>query len=314
MKKAGIKIDFKTGELIDKDGNRWAVVSSPHTWMYPPLSRAMETYYRLTGDEYAHDWTVAYGQAAARLLYQHHGAMSYGAFLGDFPLRGVFKDYGSWVTDRQANPYAEGVKINGFKARFHPDVCARAYTLTGEQFLKERGRDFWWGGTHRGYNAPQMTRPLDAVAWWLNYRSDHDGQVEFVGRTFYEWAHPRKDAEPPAAVKDLAVKLLGDGKAEVSFTMPADNGGQIARIQFKWAAQPIVDYVAFLDRFNAHQDMTVCNWWMASNVTGESVDGAAGERVKFVVTGVPEGATHFAVRTFDDSRNRSAISNVAQAN
>jgi len=44
-------------------------------------------------------------------------------------------------------------------------------------------------------------------------------------------------------------------------------------------------------------------------------DGKPGVKDRFVVTGVPEGkAVYFAIRSFDDSSKRSAISNVATVN
>ena len=66
-----------------------------------------------------------------------------------------------------------------------------------------------------------------------------------TARTFYESTHPRGDGEPPAAVTDLVVKRLGGGKAEVSFTAPADAGGPVVRYQVKCDALPIVPYERF---------------------------------------------------------------------
>ena len=78
---------------------------------------------------------------------------------------------------------------------------------------------------------------------------------------------------------------------------------------------PIVDYQAFLKSYAANEDAKCCNWWMASNVQGEPAPGKPGEKVTFEVTGaaVPAGAKYFAVVSFDDSHNRSGISNVAEA-
>jgi hypothetical protein len=71
MEKRGIIVDDMNGALTDfKTGARWLPVIYPHIWMYPPLSRGMECYYRLTGNEDARDWVIAYGQAVAHLFYQ----------------------------------------------------------------------------------------------------------------------------------------------------------------------------------------------------------------------------------------------------
>jgi len=311
MKALGYTVDERTGLMTDpKTGHTWYIISQPATWQNAPLSRAMERYYLDTGSEDALDWTIAYGQAVARVLYQRHGNFDYSRFLVDFPRRGVAKDYGSWVTDPVTNPWAEGPTINSFLARFHPDACARAYDLCGEPFLKQRAHDLLFGGTHRGYNAPKM-KPLDRVGMWMNYYSDHDGQIDFMLRTFYIWAQPRRDQRPPRAVADLKVTVQGE-KATVAFTAPADEGGRVARYQVKCSDKPIVDYVTFLDLYNTFEDGKHCNWWMAANLQGEPTPAAAGTRERFVVTGVPKGARYFAVRSFDDSSNRSVLGNVIE--
>ena len=312
LKRLGYRFDESTGRMTDpRTGRSWYVLLNPHTWMFPPLSRAMELYYRLTGNEDAMDWVIAYGQAAARVLFQRHCLLTYGRMLVDFPRRGVARDYAAWVTGPE-NKYAEGIVLSGYLARFHPDVCARAYSLCGEPILKERAYKYWFGGSHRGYHTTRM-KPLDRVGMWLDYQSTHDGQTDFVGRTIYIWSHPRRDDRPPAAIGDLKVQLQGS-TARVSFTAPADHGGgRVARYQLKCAARPIVEYETFLKAYNEFREEEVCNWWMAANLKGEPAPGPPGRRESFVVTGVPEGARYFAVRSFDDSNNRSRLSNVAAA-
>ncbi len=311
LKRLGYVFDETTGRMQDpKTGRSWYVLQAPHTWMFPPLSRAMELYYRLTGDEDAHDWTIAYGQAAARVLFQDHCLLSYGRMLVDFPKRGVAKDYASWVA--KPGTYAEGVVMSGYLARFHPDVPGRAYCLCGEPLLKERAYGYWLGGSHRGYRTTKMM-PLDRVGRWIDYTSTHDGQIDFVGRTIYVWAHPRADETPPEPVKDLKVAVTGD-RARVTFTAPPDRGGgKVARYQLKCSDRPIADYEAFLKAFNEFRDGQFCNWWMAANLADEPAPRQSGSPESFVVTGVPGGARYFALRSFDHASNRSALSNVAQA-
>ena len=72
-------------------------------------------------------------------------------------------------------------------------------------------------------------------------------------------------------------------------------------------------YEDFLKAWAANEDGKVCNWWMAANLNGEPTPKAPGAAETFAVSGVPPNARYFAVRSFDDSRNRSPISNVAQA-
>lgn len=116
--------------------------------------------------------------------------------------------------------------------------------------------------------------------------------------------------QPPVKIKDLTVGRLGDGKAVVSFTSPADVGGRVARYQVKVATLPILPY----EQWNYRRDNGAKrNWWRATNCKAEPAPKSAGSKEKFIVTNVPDAADqplYFAVRSFDDSNNRSAISNV----
>ena len=310
MERLGVTWDEKAGQLTDpKTGAKWYPLVGVNTWMYPPLSRAMETYYRLTGNEDAPDWIIAYGQAVAHVMYQPRHGNQHGNILVDFPVRGVAKDYASWVLPESAKD-GEGIAMSGYLGQFYPDVAARAYTFCGEPFLKQRAYDYWCYSSHRGYAATKLDN-LGGVGWWVNCYTTHSESVSYTGRTFWEFSHPRADEKAPAALGDLAVTISGD-KATLSFTAPADQGGKVARYQVKCSDKPIVDYETFLKKFAAHEDAAVTNFWMAANVAGEPKPGAAGMKESFTVTGVPAGAKHFVVVSFDDSSNRSALSNVAE--
>jgi len=269
----------------------------------------MGAYYRITGNEDARDWTIAYGQAVARVLYQPKHGNLHGRLLADFPRKGVVKDLGSWALPEDARD-GEGVEISGYLGQFHPDVPARGYSLSGEPFLKQRAYDYWYYGSHRPYRAKTMSN-VGGVGRWVNTYTTHGETVCYTGRTFYEWSHPRKDEKPPQPVTDLAVTVEGD-RAAVFFTAPTDEGGTVARYQVKCSDKPIVDYETFLKKFAANEEAGVCNWWMAVNLKGEPAPRPAGTRLSFRVSGVPEGAKYFAVRSFDDSRNRSALGNVVK--
>ncbi|HOX06672.1 MAG TPA: hypothetical protein PK280_09735 [Planctomycetota bacterium] len=314
MKELGVTYDEKTGELNDpKTGAKWLPVANPCTFMYPPISRAMESYWRITGNEDARDWDIAYGQAAAHVFFQpKHGQLDYGGMLVDFPVKGWAWDKPSWELPEDSKDGA-GRPINGYLACFHPDICARAYFLCGEPFLKQRAYDYWYYGSHRGYNAPQMSN-VGRVGYWSNTTNTHDEkQPAFSSKTFYIWAHERSDAKPPAAVADLKVAVQGE-KATVSFTAPADEGGgKAARYQVKCSDKPIVAYEKFLELWKENKDAGVTNFWMAANLKDEPAPQAAGAKESFTVSGVPANAKFFVVVSFDDSVNRSAPSNVAEA-
>ncbi len=312
--KLGIIIDPYNGALTDfrtRPPARWLPVIYPHQWMFPPLSRAMECYYRVSGNEDALDYFIAYGQGVAHLFYQENHYAIHHKLMLDFPKKGICKDYASWTQPK--NKRAKGIEFSGYLTLFHPDIPGRAYQYTGEEFLKQRAFLIWEGGSHRGYQAKDMHR-LGGVGTWVNCNGPHSESVGFTGKTFYIWANPKKDPEPPKPIKDLTVKVEGD-KATVSFTAPADEGGgKVVRYQVKYSDKPIVSYQDFLKLWAKNQDAKHCNWWMAVNLHGEPKPRKPGEKEFFTVTGLDEdiAPTYFAVRSFDDSHNRSMVSNVAQ--
>jgi hypothetical protein len=184
MKRLGVAMDPKTGELTDpRTGAKWFPLTAIGNAEWPPLSRAMEAYYRITGNEDALDWVIAFGEANALVAFQEkHGNLSYRANWADFPVKGTFQDWASWqLPDGSTN--GEGVTINGYNACFLPDACARAYALCGDPFLKKRAYDWWFYGSHRGYNATKMNK-VGGVALWINVYNTHDEkQMVFNGRT-----------------------------------------------------------------------------------------------------------------------------------
>jgi len=74
-----------------------------------------------------------------------------------------------------------------------------------------------------------------------------------------------------------------------------------------------VDYVQVLALWKENKDAASTNWWMAANLKDEPAPQAAGAKESFTVSGVPANARFFAVVSFDDSSNCSALSNVAEA-
>ena len=86
----------------------------------------------------------------------------------------------------------------------------------------------------------------------------------------------------------------------------------MAQYQLKWSDRPIVDYTNFLAAFNSHTDHQVESWWMAKNVSGEPPPLPSRTLVRFTLPALPQGARYFALVSFDDSMNRSPMSNLAQ--
>ena len=155
-----------------------------------------------------------------------------------------------------------------------------------------------------------ISRGWDAVGAFANHVPPKEDSVLSTGRTFYEWTHPRSDSNPPQPIRDLSVARLENGKVTVRFTTPADvGGGKLVRYQVKCAELPIVAY----DEYDfALDDGVKRNLWRATNVQGEPLPSEPGTAEQFIVSGVP-GADqlYFVVVSYDDSSNRSELSNLA---
>jgi hypothetical protein len=149
-----------------------------------------------------------------------------------------------------------------------------------------------------------------------------------VAAALHATAHPHADRTPPSAVIDLAAEAAGDGKVRLSWTAPGDDGlqGTAARYQVKCSTADIVERVAGwpdmteplpvdegqwrerAEAFNARQRA----FWAADNVDGEPTPSPAGGRESFVVGGLTHGVLFFALKTWDDGPNISALSNVVK--
>jgi hypothetical protein len=301
-------ITLEKGWLSDKAGNRWPVVSLGGTWQHAYVHDAADRYARIFGDEDMIDFTVAFGRFAGRYLLSGKCKQTHYYAYMDVPVRGEAWDPWKFEATHAATKDGDGCKHSGWYTRFLPDAMARAYSWTGDAALLERAKEFWHYGSKRGYQTLKASAGPDRVGAFASHHPPKDDSVLSTSRMFHEWAHPRKDAVPPEPVKDLAVTLLGDGRARVRFTAPADPGGRVARYQVKGAEFPIVD-----DReFDFARDRGVRrSFWRAVNLAGEPGPQRAGAQEEFEVTGVPAGPgpLHFVVASFDDSGNRSGLSN-----
>jgi hypothetical protein len=280
------------------------------TWQHVYIHNGADLYARYFDDEDMRDFAVAFGQMSARYMLSPkcHQTWYYTNF--DVPDLGMVFD--PWAFEHAATKDGEGCVHSGWYTRFYPDACAKAFCLTGDRRLLDRAQDFWYYGSKREYQTKQLRGGKDEVNIFAGHLPPKDDTVLETARLFYAASHPRKDDQPPAAVADLRVRLLGDGKAEVRFTAPADRGGgRVVRYQVKAAELPIAPY----DDWDYARDTGKRrNWWRAVNCRGEPRPSKPGAEEHFVVTGLPAGETfYFAVRSCDDSENLSPMSNVAAA-
>lgn len=311
MDERGIMIDAQGG-LTDRAGNRWPVVCLGGTWQHFYVQAAAERYARRFADEDMADFTVAFGQFAGKFLLSDKCKQTqYYAYM-DVPLKGEAWDPWKFQPEHTATKDGEECVHSGWYTRFFPDAIAKAYSLAGDSRLLDRAQEFWHYGSKRGYQTKRLSAGWDAVGMFATHVPPKDDTVLSTSRMFYEWARPRADNDPPSPIRDLEVSRLGDGKALVRFTAPADaGGGKVLRYQVKCAELPIVGYE---DYDFARDDGLKRNFWRATNLNGEPSPSSPGKREEFVVTGVPDSEPlYFALVSRDDSNNRSLLSNTARA-
>lgn len=311
MDEKGIAIDDK-GWLTDKAGNRWPVACLGGTWQHFYVQAAAERYARCFADEDMADFSVAFGQFAAKFLLSDQCKQTHYYAYMDVPLKGEAWDPWKFQPEHTATKDGEGCVHSGWYTRFFPDAMAKAYSLAGDSRLLDRAREFWHYGSKRGYQTKRLSAGWDAVGMFATHVPPKDDTVLSTSRMFYEWSHPRTDNQPPAPIRDLQVFGPGGGMAGVRFTAPADKSGRkVVRYQVKYAELPILSY----DDYDfARDDGLNRNFWRAANAKGEPSPSSPGQREEFVVTGVRQAEPlYFVVVSYDDSGNRSLLSNIARA-
>ena len=307
MAKNNITVD-DSGTFRDGSGSSWKWRDIGGTWMISYIQSACNMLAEQTGDEDLMDYVIASGQFTAKYMLSPVVKQTWYYTALDIPRRGDIWD--EWKYDgKQRNELGEGPKHSGWYTRFFPDCCVKAYCWTGQKELLEKGKEFWSFGNRRLYQTTKMT-PQHHFA---THHPPKDDSILSTARLFYEYSHPRQDTESPSTIRDLTVKLLENGSAEVSFTAPKDADSRVVKYQVKVAKMPVLHY----QQWDFCRDSGVKrNWWRATNCKGEPTPKSAGSREKFIVTGVPDTVgrpLYFAVRSFDDSSNRSSMSNVFKA-
>ncbi|MBI3655750.1 MAG: hypothetical protein HY232_04935 [Acidobacteria bacterium] len=140
----------------------------------------------------------------------------------------------------------------------------------------------------------------------------------------------RRDVTPPSAIIDLqAEKGSKAGEVILRWTAPGGDGkaGKAARYQIKYAEKPIVE------RIDCRSQMSTCyrpckvegfnslcakegaqvNFWAAVNVKGEPPPQPSGKAEQFTLKGLKPGKIYyFSIKSEDEARNMSDLSNVAK--
>ena len=295
-------------EAYHKD-NAWSYNGRNAGWAF----RGLYNCYDLTGDKKYMD-EFNRGLGIVREKQQKSGA-SLGLYGGggplDFQLGAVSAALGeyAWLTgDEDAADFVLGT-VEFFRPRkggkdwideVHIfDGYTYAYLLTGQARYKEM-MDAGAEALLKRYftDTPHYRQGTCSVKMWTRL-------VRYCQPYMYLKAYPRKDATPPAAVKDLAVEASGGGKAVLTWTAPGndgDGGGKAARYQVKFATAEIVE-----DCREAGKGLS---FWAAANVKGEPAPADPGTKEKFEISGLKPGKHWFALKTRDAAGNLSDVSNV----
>ena len=309
MDSQGIRVTAEgdTVDTLTKGGKSWKVRCVGGTWQHVYIQNGADLYARYFDDEDVRDFVIAFAQMSARYMLSPkcHQTWYYTYF--DVPDRGMVFD--PWALEHTTTQNGEGCVHSGWYTRFYPDACAKGYSLCGEPALLAKAREFWYYGSKRTYRSKGLSGGRNEVHQFAGHSPPKDDTVLEVSRLLAEAARPRRDDRAPAAVTDLRVRLTGDGKAEVRFTAPADaGGGRVVRYQVKAARLPIAAYEQWDYARDAGKKR---NWWRAVNCRGEPAPSRPGTQERFTVSGVPPAEKlYFAVRSFDERGNRSAISHV----
>lgn len=271
-------ITFTTeGDTVDRlsNGERsWPVRGMGGTWQHIYIQNGADLYARYFDDEDMRDFVIAFAKLTERYMLSPkcHQTWYYTYF--DVPDLGMVFD--PWAFEHTDTKDGVGCVHSGWYTRFYPDACAKGYSLTGDMSLLERAREFWYYGSKREYRTKAPSGGPNEVNRFAGHTPPKEDTVLEVSRLFYHEARPREDQQPPAAVSDLRAILLDDGRAEVTFTTPADVGsGHVVRYQVKAATLPIVAYEQW--EF-ARDDGTKRNWWRAVNLKGEPTPDKPGQR------------------------------------
>lgn len=258
-------------------------VAIGESWPHNSLTDALRYSYRVTGNENMPGMIMG----ITGYLLEEGFAGWPGGFTYKMPL-----DPG--LQERMKEVYR---KNGAWSLRESLPTLAWAYLHTGEK----RYKDLFMAPVKEFQKSARFARMVSPGGWRTT-------------GVHYDWSNmadqaledKRTDHEPPATVMGLKAEALGGGRVRLTWTCPP---GDPVRYQVKWADKLMVWRIKWPEQKDTHS-----NWWAANNVEGEPEPAAAGTSQSMVVEGVTPGTRYFAIRAFDASNNRSAISNQPKVN
>jgi hypothetical protein len=314
MSREEILIEQRSGQVtgFKKGRKTWTVRAMGGTWMHVYVQNGAELYATFFDDDDMRDFAIAFAQMSARYMLSKKCRQTWYYAFWDVTEPGSI--YDPWTFEHADTDSGEGCVHSGYYTRHYVDACTKGYSLTGEKHLLEKAKEFWYYGSKRRYRTKGLHGGKNGVGMFAFHRPPKDDTILSTARLFYETAHAREDSMPPRAISDLRARIMPGNRAEISFSAPSDvGGGKVVKYQVKASDMPIVPY----EQWDPAADpVRKRNWWRAVNCRREPAPLETGKSEKFIVF-LPPGTdferTYFAVRSFDDSNNRSAISNVVEA-
>lgn len=303
----GIKVD-RQGNPYSHDEGSWKLTEIA-PWQQAIVAMGMYDYYKLSGDEDARDFLVAFAEAMLKYCVSKVcGHVYYNTVIG-FPTKdsSCNPQRGYWDWTNHCKP-GKPAAHDGWYTRRLVNSLVIGYQLSGRKHLIDAAKRLW----NKGSKVDWWTLPKAAddevyrfaqIDWGTK-----DDDISSASLLFYEYGNPKKDVVPPEVVEDLKAESVGSGQVELSWTAPSDNEGKMAVYQIKYSELPIKSYRDFnfaLDEGKAR------NWNRAENVKGEPVPGEAGKSESMKIIGLKPGKWLFAIRSYDGHMNQSGISNIA---
>ena len=294
-----------------KDGDCWKVTTFA-PWQQAIAAMGLYNYFRLTGDEDARDYLVAFSEAVKKYCISKACGHVYSYTTMGFPGKDAscnpmkFWDYNEHCKDGRPGPH------DGWYTNRMVNSMVIGYVLSGRTHLLDSAKSLWSKGSKVNWWTLPKAAENEVYRFadidWSTKKDD----VSSVSLLFHEYAHPRWDKVRPEAIHDLKAQTAGRGEVRLSWTAPADDQGRVSFYQVKYAYHPIKSYKTF--NFAEDEGFFV-NWNMAGNLKNEPIPKAPGTKEIMEVSGLDgRRKGFFAVVSYDSSMNQSGLSNIAQIN
>ena len=188
----GISWTVDKGEVtVTRGGESWKLWSTCQSFEFAACAEAVARCAEVTGRPEMKTLVVDLARGARDVYWskhcRQHGLKN--AVFG-FPHKDKAYDPGDWDDAHKNCPGPNGGKHSGYHTRFFCDICARAYTHTGDPAWLEFARQVWNRGSKRGYWTRSQLVPDDVVAGFAGHRPPQGDGIDIRNcmRLFYHGA------------------------------------------------------------------------------------------------------------------------------